>query len=59
MTVPDLRGKPMKEVVRILSDLGLHLIPSGSGLAYEQSLEPGKVITSGSTIKVKFQPIGE
>jgi len=49
----------MKEVVRILSDLGLHLIPSGSGLAYEQSLEPGKVITSGSTIKVKFQPIGE
>jgi len=59
VTVPDLRGKPMKEVVRILSDLGLHLIPSGSGLAYEQSLEPGKVITSGSTIKVKFQPIGE
>ncbi len=59
VTVPDLRGKPMKEAVKILSDLGLHLIPSGSGLAYEQSLEPGKVITSGSTIKVKFQPIGE
>lgn len=59
VTVPDLRGKPMQEVVRILSDLGLHLIPGGSGLAYEQSVEPGKVITNGSTIKVKFQPIGE
>jgi len=59
VTVPDLQGKSMKEVAGILSDLGLHLIPDGYGLAYEQIPEAGKVITAGSTIRVKFQPIGE
>ncbi|MGI6435348.1 MAG: stage V sporulation protein D [Syntrophomonadaceae bacterium] len=59
VTVPDLQGKSMREVARILSELGLHLMPEGYGLAYQQIPEPGKVITGGSTIKVKFQPIGE
>lgn len=59
VTVPDLQGKSMKEVASILSDLGLHLIPEGYGLAYEQVPQAGKVITAGSTIRVKFQPIGE
>jgi stage V sporulation protein D (sporulation-specific penicillin-binding protein) len=59
VTVPDLQGKSMKEVAKILSDLGLHLLPEGYGLAYEQTPEAGKVITSGSSIKVKFQPVGE
>ena len=49
----------MKEVVKILADLGLHLLPEGYGLAYEQSPEAGKIVTSGSTIKVRFQAIGE
>lgn len=59
VTVPDLQGKSMREVARILSELGLHLMPEGYGLAYQQVPEPGKVITGGSTIKVKFQPVGE
>lgn len=59
VTVPDLQGKSMKEVAKILSDLGLHLIPEGYGLAYEQAPAAGKVVTSGSNIKVRFQPIGE
>jgi stage V sporulation protein D (sporulation-specific penicillin-binding protein) len=59
ITVPDLQGKSMKEVVKILADLGLHLLPEGYGLAYEQSPEAGKIVTSGSTIKVRFQAIGE
>lgn len=59
VTVPDLQGKSMKEVAKILADLGLHLIPEGFGLAYEQSPAAGKVVTSGSNIKVKFQPVGE
>ncbi|HRY12182.1 MAG TPA: stage V sporulation protein D [Syntrophomonadaceae bacterium] len=57
ITVPDLSGKSMKEVARILSDLGLHLIPEGHGLASDQSPVAGKVVTSGSTIKVKFEPL--
>ncbi|MBO8159316.1 stage V sporulation protein D [Thermosyntropha sp.] len=59
VTVPDLEGKSMREVAKILADLGLHLLPEGYGLAYEQSPEPGKVVTVGSSIKVKFQPVGE
>lgn len=59
VTVPDLQGKSMKEVARILADLGLHLLPDGSGISSQQSPEAGKVITIGSTIKVHFQPLGE
>lgn len=56
VTVPDLQGKSIKEVANILSDLGLHLAPEGYGLACQQSPLAGKVVTSGSIIKVKFQP---
>ena len=59
VTVPDLQGKSMKEVASILAKLGLHLIPEGYGLAYEQTPEAGKVISAGSSLRVKFQPIGE
>lgn len=59
VTVPDLQGKSMKEVASILAKLGLHLIPEGYGLAYEQTPEAGKVISTGSSLRVKFQPIGE
>lgn len=59
VTIPDLQGKSMREVAKILSDLGLHLIPEGYGLAYEQSPIAGKVVGRGSSIKVKFQPVGE
>ncbi len=59
VTIPDLQGKSMREVAKILSDLGLHLIPEGYGLAYDQSPSAGKVVSRGSSIKVKFQPIGE
>jgi stage V sporulation protein D (sporulation-specific penicillin-binding protein) len=57
VTVPDLEGKSMKEVAKILADLGLHLSPEGYGISYEQSPQAGKVISTGSTIKVKFQPL--
>ncbi len=59
VTIPDLQGKSMKEVAKILSDLGLHLIPEGTGLAYEQAPLPGKVVAAGSNITVKFQAVGE
>ncbi|MFY9119638.1 MAG: PASTA domain-containing protein, partial [Syntrophomonadaceae bacterium] len=59
VTIPDLQGKSMKEVAKILADLGLHLLPEGFGLAYEQTPAAGKVVTSGSNIRVKFQPVGE
>lgn len=57
VTVPDLQGKSLKEVAKILADLGLHLSPKGYGLSCQQSPQAGKIVTSGSTIKVKFQPV--
>ncbi len=57
ITVPDLSGKSMKEVARVLAELGLHLVPEGHGISFEQSPAAGKVVTSGSTIKVRFQPL--
>jgi len=59
ITVPDLQGKSMKEAARILAELGLHLLPEGYGISYEQSPAAGKIVTSGSTIKVRFQPLGD
>jgi len=59
VTVPDLQGKSMKEVARILSELGLHLLPEGYGISSGQSPEAGKIVTKGSTIKVRFQPLSE
>lgn len=59
VTIPDLQGKSMKEVVKILSSLGLYLVPEGHGLASKQSPAPGKVVSTGSRIKVKFQPVGQ
>ncbi|MGI6452919.1 MAG: stage V sporulation protein D [Syntrophomonadaceae bacterium] len=59
VTVPDLQGKSMREVAKILSELGLHLLPEGYGLAYQQSPEAGKVVALNSSIRVKFQPVGD
>lgn len=56
ITVPDLRGKSMKESARILSGLGLNLTPVGSGIAFEQSPQAGQVIVKGSTVRVGFRP---
>ncbi|MGI6514101.1 MAG: stage V sporulation protein D [Syntrophomonadaceae bacterium] len=57
VTLPDLEGKSMKEVARILSQLGLHLSPDGHGLAFKQSPAAGTRVPVGSTIKVSFQPL--
>lgn len=57
VTVPDLEGKSIKEVARVLSQLGLHLSPDGYGLAFQQTPQAGTRVPVGSTIKVSFQPL--
>ncbi|MGI6550268.1 MAG: stage V sporulation protein D [Syntrophomonadales bacterium] len=57
VTIPDLEGKTMKEVARVLSQLGLHLSPDGHGLAFQQTPKAGTRVPVGSTIKVSFQPL--
>ncbi len=56
VTVPDLGGLSIKEAGSILEKLGLHLNPSGSGLAAAQQVAPGTKVPSGATITVEFQP---
>lgn len=54
--VPDLKGKTIKEVNIILSNLGLKLKISGSGLASYQHPEAGTTVESGTIIGVEFKP---
>ncbi len=54
--VPDLRGKTIREVNIILSNLGLRLKISGSGLAFTQYPEAGTMVELGTIISVEFKP---
>ncbi len=56
ITVPDLEGKSMREVARILGNLGLHMEPKGHGLAVKQDPIPGTLVKSGSVVMVEFAP---
>lgn len=56
VTVPDLTGLTIKQAGTLLESLDLWLDPSGSGVAVEQSVQPGKKVDRGTTIRVKFEP---
>jgi cell division protein FtsI (penicillin-binding protein 3) len=51
---PDLRGKTVREVTEVCLKLGLTPVLVGTGLATEQSAEPGAMIRRGSRITVQF-----
>lgn len=55
VTVPDLIGLTIKQVGTLLESLDLRLDPSGSGVAGEQSVQPGEKVDRGATIRVKFE----
>ncbi|MGE5422855.1 MAG: stage V sporulation protein D [Ignavibacteriales bacterium] len=57
VTVPDLRGKSMKDAARALAKIGLHLRADGSGLAVKQQPAPGTQAAVGSMVKVQFRPL--
>jgi len=60
ITVPDLTGKKLSEVAKILSAMGLKLVAKGSdGIAIEQSPQPLNKVTAGSTVTVKFKVISD
>jgi len=55
LTVPDLSGKSIREVANILGSMGLSLEPTGSGVAAEQEPKAGQKISTGGTVRVKFE----
>jgi len=54
IAVPQLQGKTVREVTEKCIKLGLSPILVGTGVAMEQSPEPGATIRRGSRITVRF-----
>jgi beta-lactam-binding protein with PASTA domain len=48
-TMPDLRGKTIKEALLTLNEMGIHFSVSGSGVVIEQSIAPGSSIKNRKT----------
>jgi stage V sporulation protein D (sporulation-specific penicillin-binding protein) len=57
ITVPDLSGLTIKEAGSLLEKLGLALMPTGNGFAYEQFTSPGNKVSKGTAIPVVFSDI--
>lgn len=56
ITVPNLVGRSMRDVSTIISELGLRLRVTGSGMAIRQTLPAGSQVPVGSVIEVEFIP---
>ena len=59
IVVPDLTGMTMRQVGETLAKSELHFNFTGSGLVNQQSPQPGKIVTRGTTIEVKFSPLAQ
>ncbi len=53
-TVPDVKGMSLKDAIYLLENIGLKVMFSGSGKVKDQSIEPGKKIEEGKTIKIEL-----
>lgn len=56
VTVPDVRGKTMKEAMRVLRAAGMTMVPEGTGIAVKQSIEPYIGVRAGTEMRVWFEP---
>lgn len=54
--VPDVRGKTMKEAMRLLRTAGLTMVPEGTGVAVDQNVVPHTSVPAGSQVRVRFEP---
>jgi cell division protein FtsI (penicillin-binding protein 3) len=52
--VPSFLGKNLRSVIEAAQDAGLELDAVGSGVAREQSPQPGAHVATGSRITVRF-----
>jgi cell division protein FtsI (penicillin-binding protein 3) len=57
-TVPDLRGRTLREAVAEASALGLSLNAQGSGVIVSQDPPPGRRVTEGATLSVRARQPG-
>ncbi|MBI1749520.1 MAG: PASTA domain-containing protein [Acidobacteria bacterium] len=54
ISVPSFLGKNMRAALEAAQDAGLDLAAVGSGVAKEQSPEPGTKVAAGSRVVVRF-----
>jgi cell division protein FtsI (penicillin-binding protein 3) len=54
LLMPDLRGRSVRDVARICSQLGLEMEARGEGRAVRQSPEVGAAVESGQTVRIDF-----
>jgi len=57
VTLPDLRGKTIREVAETLGAMGLLLDARGSGIARAQEPAPGSQVREGTVVTVYFEPV--
>ncbi|MDI6710569.1 MAG: stage V sporulation protein D [Bacillota bacterium] len=56
VTMPDLSGMTIKQAGTLLESLELRMEPVGSGIAWRQSVPPGKKVERGTAVRVEFRP---
>ncbi len=54
VTIPDLKGRTVKEATDIINAIGLNIEIAGSGYAVKQNPLPGIGVSLGTTVKVEF-----
>jgi cell division protein FtsI/penicillin-binding protein 2 len=54
LSMPDLRGRSVRDVARICARLGLELEARGEGRALRQSPEVGAALAPGQTVRIEF-----
>ena len=52
--IPNLKGKSLREVLELTSELGIEIEPSGRGLVRGQFPTPGDRLIPGEKVKVQF-----
>ena len=57
VSMPDILNKTISEATKTLNDAGLNIKVSGMGVAVNQGLAPGTMVTKGKVIEVKFNNI--
>jgi cell division protein FtsI (penicillin-binding protein 3) len=55
-TIPDFKGLGMREVLKIGKSLGLRVLLTGTGFAYDQEPAAGTSLGKVSTLRVDFKP---
>ena len=56
-TIPDFRGRSMREVLTLGTSMGFEILLEGTGFAFEQSPAPGVPLKEKTTVRVRFRPL--